>query len=144
MLLSCGHFLGLQLDHLRSWHPAFIRPVGGRGRGPASGSLVTGLVPHATLGGRENGGKKPLHLRHRRSSLAPFMTAGVPGKNDSEKPDPTSPYGPASQVYESHARRMGPEARPPAPEAVQGTGSPQPCKEERGGKNLLKRAIPGI
>lgn len=134
VLPSCGHFLGLQLDHLRFLAPRIHKASRGQGAGPAFRKpRATGLVPSRHSWREGKWGEKSLTSPAQGKQLGTLHDGRCASQNDSEKPNPTSPHGPASQVYESHARRMGPEARPPAPEAVQGTGSPQPCKEEGGG-----------
>ena len=125
VLPSCGHFWSYSWTTCASWHPAFIRPVGGRGRVPLSGSPgPQGWFPHATLGGRENGGKKALHLRYRESSLAPFMTAGVPVKTTARSqipPVPTAqPHKSTRAMHAGWGRRHG--HLPPRPSLGMYTG----------------------
>ena len=135
VLPSCGHFLGLQLDHLRFLAPRIHKASRGQGAGPAFRKpRATGLVPSRHSWREGKWGKKALHLRHRESSLAPFMTAGVPVKTTARSqipPVPTAqPHKSTRAMHAGWGRRHG--HLPPRPS--KGQAPHNPARKKGGGK----------
>ena len=135
-----------------SWHPAFIRPVGGRGRGLAAirtqpafrKPQATGPVPshHSWREGKRGKKKKVCTPPAQEKQLGILHDGRRATQNSNEKQPQQSPWPSLRPTRAVHADGAGGTAPTPEavtgnahwPQPVQGTGSPDPCKEERGKK----------